>query len=35
MAEVGHRYVEAGHGVLMDTALRALARPPRPERREG
>ena len=35
MAEFGHRYVEAGHGALMDTALRAVPRPPRPERREG
>jgi len=35
MAEFGHRYTEAGHGALMDTALRAVPRPPRPERREG
>ena len=35
MAEFGHRYVEAGHGALMDTALRAVPRPPRPGRREG
>lgn len=35
MAEFGHRYVEAGHGALMDTALRTVPRPPRPGRREG
>jgi len=35
MAEFGHRYVEAGHGALMDTALRSVPRPPRPEGREG
>jgi uncharacterized Ntn-hydrolase superfamily protein len=32
MAEFGHRYAEAGHGAVMESALLAVPRPPRPER---